>query len=395
MSTASDGDSTVEQCITFDALVSPIGRYTFTTDYQGTREWIHHGDPHRFDSLLSWHALNTLIRDQRPAGHRFRLMKGGARLPEETYHRTVHTLRGPLRQIDPALMLAELRGGATLAWDAIDQCHPPVRVMKQEIERALGTFAFVNVYASWGNESGTNGHWDDHDIFVLQLNGRKSWKVHPATRPWPLPDDDPDIPPATYAQTLTLTSGSVLYLPRGWWHLATPVDEPSLHLTIGVLRPTNADLLGWLLNMARESELVRRDLPLEMDDDARASHAAALRSVLDEWLQPENIEMFSRILNATHYLDPRPTLQAVGDPRPEAWDPDSHACLLSTRARVEERRTDVLLVVAGQEYMAPKKAGPYLRALVDGGRVRLRTLLDHVPSGLVAKLVEGGILAIE
>jgi hypothetical protein len=33
--------------------------------------------------------------------------------------------------------------------------------MKREIERALGTFAFVNLYASWGNASGTNDHWDD------------------------------------------------------------------------------------------------------------------------------------------------------------------------------------------------------------------------------------------
>ncbi len=269
MSTERDGDpaATFEEPFTFDALVHPTGRDAFTTDYQGTREWIHNGEPDRFDSLLSWRTLNTLIRDQRPAGPRFRLMKGGARLPEEVYHRTVQTLRGPLRQIDPARLLAELRSGATLVWDAIDQCHPPIRAMKQEMERALRTFAFVNMYASWGNASGTNDHWDDHDIFVLQLIGRKCWRVHPATRPWPLPDDDPAVPPATYVHEWTLTPGSVLYLPRGWWHLVTPIDEPSLHLTIGVLRPTNADLLGWLLNMARESELVRQDFPLVMDHD--------------------------------------------------------------------------------------------------------------------------------
>lgn len=394
MSAVRNEDSTVEERFTFDALVSPIGRDTFAAAFQGRRMWIHNGDPDRFDSLLSWHILNALIRDQRPAGPRFRLMKDGARLPEEAYHRTVHTLRGPLRQVDPARLLAELRGNATLVWDAIDQCHPPVRAMKQEVERALGAFAFVNVYASWGNASGTNDHWDDHDIFVLQLIGRKCWRVHPATRPWPLPDDRA-VPPATYLQELMLTPGSVLYLPRGWWHLVTPVDEPSLHLTIGMLRPTNADLLGWILNLARESELVRQDLPLVMDDDARAAHAAALRSVLDEWLQPENIALFSQMQDATHYLDPLPSLQVVGDPRPETWDPGSYACLLSTRARLEERRTDVLLVAAGREFSAPKEAGPPLRALVNGRRVPLRTLLQHVPSGLVASIVEASILAIE
>jgi ribosomal protein L16 Arg81 hydroxylase len=395
MITVGNGDRTVAERFTFDALVSPIGRETFAREYQGTREWIHHGDSHRFDSLLSWHMLNKLIRDQRPAGPRFRLMRDGARLPEETYQRNVPTLRGPLRQLDPARLLAELRQGATLVWDAIDQCHPPARAMKQEIERALGTFAFVNLYASWGNASGTNDHWDDHDIFVLQLIGRKSWRVHPATRPWPLPDDAPGTSPATYANEVTLVPGSVLYLPRGWWHLATPVDEPSLHLTIGVLRPTNADFLAWLLDIARESELVRRDFPLSMDGEAREAHAVALRAVLDEWLHAENLDLFAQMHDATHYLDPRPTLQAVGDPRPETWDPDSYACLLSTRARVEERSTDVVLVVAGSEFRAPTQAGPLLRALVDGRTVRLAILLEHVPSDLVAKLVEVGVLAIE
>jgi hypothetical protein len=90
-----------------------------------------------------------------------------------------------------------------------------------------------------------------------------------------------------------------------------------------------------------------------------------------------------------------PTLQAVGDPCPGTWDPDSNACLLSTRARVEERRTDVVLVVAGREFKAPTQAGPLLRALVDGHTVRLAKLLDQVAQRPRAKLVEVGVLAIE
>lgn len=381
--------------VTFDALVSPIGREAFAANHQGTRAWVHHGEPGRFDSLLSWPTLNGLIRDQRPTGPRFRLMKGGGQLPEDAYHRTVQTLRGPLRQIDPAGLLAELRDGATLVWNAIDQCHAPIRAVKQEVERALRAFAFINLYAGWGTTSGTNDHWDDHDIFVLQVVGRKCWRVHPATRPWPVPDDERPAPPATYPHEWTLTPGSILYLPRGWWHLVTPMDEPSLHLTIGVLRPTNADFLGWLVDVARESELIRQDLPLTMDHAARVAHAAALRSVLDEWLRPDSIELFLQLQDATHHLDPRPTLQAVADPRPESWDPDSSACLLSTRARLVQRSTDVVLVVAGQEFAAPMTAAASLAALIDGRHVRLRSLLEHTPSELVGRLVALGMLAIE
>jgi hypothetical protein len=387
-------DGPGESTITFDDLVAPLGRRAFAAERQGTREWVGHGDHARFDALLSWRALDALIRDQRPSGHRFRLLRRGVRLPEETYQRNVPTLRGPLRQIDPARLMARLRDGATLVWDAIDQCHPPVRALKQEVERALEAFAFVNVYASWGTASGTNDHWDDHEIFVLQVLGRKRWSVHPPTRPSPLPDDDPGTPPTTYLRDVTLTPGNVLYLPRGWWHLVTPLDEPSLHLTVGVLRPTNADLLQWILGLARESELIRRDLPPLADEHARAAHAAALRQTLDDWIRPEYLELFIRMQDATHYLDPRPTLQSVGDPHPDEWDPDAHVSLLSTRARVDDRTGGIALLVAGDEYLAPEASRPLLDALVGGRAVRVGTMLESVPAALVTRLVEAGVVAI-
>ena len=59
-----------------------------------------------------------------------------------------------------------------------------------------------------------------------------------------------------------LNDGDMLYIPRGWWHVATPLDEPTLHLTVGVNNPTGADLLSWFVDRLRASEDVRRDLPL-------------------------------------------------------------------------------------------------------------------------------------
>jgi ribosomal protein L16 Arg81 hydroxylase len=380
---------------TFASLVEPLDVETFLKDYHGKREWIHHGRPDRFEWLLSWQSLNALIRDQRPASPRFRLMKAGRPLPEGAYYRTGQTLRGPLRLLDTSRLLVELRGGATLVWDAIDQGHPPIRAAKQALERALRAFVFVNMYASWGTLCGVGDHWDDHDVFVLQITGRKNWCVHPATRKWPMPDESfGDGPPAEYAHEWTLEAGGVLYLPRGWWHRVTPVNEPSLHLTIGVLRPTNADFLSWLLDQAKESDLVRQDFPFATDDDARAAHAGALRSVLEEWLQPANIALYGRELDDTHYLDPRPTLQAVGDANPEAWDPDSQALFLSTRAQLQDRGTDVCLVVAGTEWRAPKEAAPLLGALINGRPVRIGTLLECVPGSLVSELVTAGIIAL-
>jgi len=31
-----------------------------------------------------------------------------------------------------------------------------------------------------------NPHWDDHDVFILQVSGEKRWRVYGVTRPYPL-----------------------------------------------------------------------------------------------------------------------------------------------------------------------------------------------------------------
>ena len=57
--------------------------------------------------------------------------------------------------------------------------------------------------------------------------------------------EDPDI------HVLLLEAGDLLYIPRGWWHVAMPLDEPTLHLTVGVNNLTGADFLRWFADRLR------------------------------------------------------------------------------------------------------------------------------------------------
>jgi ribosomal protein L16 Arg81 hydroxylase len=53
----------------------------------------------------------------------------------------------------------------------------------------------------------------------------------------------------------------MLYIPRGWAHVATPVDEPSLHLTIAVRPPNGIDFLRWLVDELGDDSGLRADFP--------------------------------------------------------------------------------------------------------------------------------------
>lgn len=122
---------------------------------------------------------------------------------------------------------------------------------------SFGSIAHVyaNAYLTPASSHAVAAHADDRDVLVMQILGRKRWKVYskvPVEYPFEkeqvgkygkevdssvsqggLCFDDKDV---------ILSQGDVLYLPRGYVHEATTEDfndetsgyEPSFHLTIAI-----------------------------------------------------------------------------------------------------------------------------------------------------------------
>nr|WP_179769448.1 cupin domain-containing protein [Streptomonospora nanhaiensis] len=55
--------------------------------------------------------------------------------------------------------------------------------------RNLSTRVQVNAYASWTSVQGFGVHWDDHGVIVVQVSGRKRWRIYGFTRHAPLYSD--------------------------------------------------------------------------------------------------------------------------------------------------------------------------------------------------------------
>jgi ribosomal protein L16 Arg81 hydroxylase len=86
----------------------------------------------------------------------------------------------------------------------------------------------VNAYVTPPQSRGFAAHYDVHDVFVLQVAGRKRWYVHEPVLVDPLPDQPWDQrktevtaraaePPL---MDTVLAPGDALYLPRGFLHSA-------------------------------------------------------------------------------------------------------------------------------------------------------------------------------
>jgi hypothetical protein len=132
-------------------------------------------------------------------------------------------------------------------------------------------------------------------VFVLQVAGRKHWRVHDPVLPDPLVNQPwggraeevaatAEGPPAL---EIVLEPGDALYLPRGWLHAAEALGEQSLHLTVGLHRPTRYTLVEALLGLAAEDPRLRAGLPLGLDPTDADEVAPQLSSTvlaLSDWL---------------------------------------------------------------------------------------------------------------
>lgn len=236
----------------------------------------------RFADLLPWNALNTILSRHRLDYPRIRLSKDGQNVPSETFIRQLPARRGgTIPRIIVSSLFKQLRGGATLIVDAVDEAYAPISAVAEYLERLLREYVQVNAYVGWGETKGFDLHWDDHDVIILQVAGRKSWQVYNPTRLYPMYRDiEPNLDPPTGKPLWEgmLSAGDLLYVPRGWWHVATPLNDATVHLTFGIVKRTGVDLISWLGDQLRSRPACRMDLPRFAEPAEQLKHLEAIKT---------------------------------------------------------------------------------------------------------------------
>ena len=171
----------------------------------------------------------------------FRLVRDGATLAPPTRragigHRTVDDV------IQPNRALELHAAGATMVLQGLQLNDPHLARVANNLALDLDHAVQVNAYLSPAAARGLELHFDLHDVFVLQLAGRKRWRVWEPLERTRLPvRTGPQVAPPTFeelgptATDRTMEAGDCLYLPRGFPHAAETIEESSSHLTIGLL----------------------------------------------------------------------------------------------------------------------------------------------------------------
>jgi ribosomal protein L16 Arg81 hydroxylase len=230
----------------------------------------------KFDRLFSWEKLTYLLN-----------------FHEFNYPELRLALDGKVLDESEKINLMKLcREGATLIINGIHKLLPEIAAFTSEIRYEIGCRTQVNAYCSWPGRQGFSSHYDTHEVFILQVDGTKKWHVFSDTVKYPLPEQKSATLPPPQGEpylTCTLNPGDVLYIPRGHWHYAVALDEPSLHLTLGVHCQTGIDFLEWLVNELREKEEWRRSLPLHVEKTPVDAYINTLVQDLKQYIADRNI----------------------------------------------------------------------------------------------------------
>lgn len=202
----------------------------------------------------SWPDIDTLLHAVEPQApyvqvfHRARPLDPALYL-EERVHPGL-----PRRQLDRGRLYGCLLGGAALVLNRVENFLPLASRLCRDIAERMQCPASANAYFSLRERgSATFGpHWDTHDVFVVQLLGRKRWRVFEPTLELPLPAQTPlrvgGRRPETPVLDCILEPGDLLYVPRGWWHEVEAFGSASFHLSIGLYPPLLFDYLQWAVS---------------------------------------------------------------------------------------------------------------------------------------------------
>ncbi|MEU6922432.1 cupin domain-containing protein [Streptomyces sp. NPDC046631] len=194
-------------------------------------------------------------------------------VPEERYCSPRVVLGGIDNRYVDAGAVNRLIGeeGATLLLRYVDQWHAGVRELADELAECLQRQVEAFFFLTPPGTQGRPVHRDDADVLAVQIHGSKRWRVYPGPPDGNWQPERVDGDPGDPLLDVVLRQGEVLYVPRGFAHVAEATGgSASAHLSFTVREAGSAHLYAVL-----EALLLDGDgLPARPNDDAALTGAA-------------------------------------------------------------------------------------------------------------------------
>jgi 50S ribosomal protein L16 3-hydroxylase len=297
--------------------------------------------------------------------------------------------RGPIDRLP-----GRRRPGWTLLVQGVDLHDDAMHALLQRF-RFVPDARLDDLMVSFATDGGGVGpHLDSYDVFLLQAQGTRRWRVAP-------PGDTslvPGVPLKLLAdfaptQEWVLEPGDMLYIPPGWGHEGTAVGE-CMTFSIGFRAPSRVEFLSAFLAAAgdapggpdpRFGDRGRPPAPRpgELPDDlAERLRGWALRWRPSTASVDRFVGSFLTEPKPTVWFDPPPTLLSASGFSGAAT---REGLRLDRRSRMVWRGSEVFL--NGEPFQAPSAARRWLRRLADRRMLTPAECLNALGAPALAELL--------
>jgi ribosomal protein L16 Arg81 hydroxylase len=194
----------------------------FKSNYVTKKFWHSHLTEDKVREIFSWEHLNASLSCNRITNDRFRMSTEHEH--DLVNKRAFRPVRDRFGRSTDYLVVSELhklmREGVTAVPEAINELSPNVGDLTERLGGALGAQSTANAYISFGDTSGFGAHNDDHDVIVIQIDGRKKWRfftsgigLGKATVSELKTPTESDL-----GDELIISAGDIMFIPKGMWH---------------------------------------------------------------------------------------------------------------------------------------------------------------------------------
>jgi bifunctional lysine-specific demethylase and histidyl-hydroxylase NO66 len=246
------------------ARLIAVDRDQFASQYWGQQPLLSPADdlpPGGFAEFLNADAIDELVSTRGLRTPFLRVAKNGSTLADGSFTASGGVGAGIADQVSDDRLLRLFADGSTLVLQALHRVWPPILEFCQQLAAELGHPVQANAYVTPPQNQGFSAHYDVHDVFVLQVEGEKRWRIHRPVLESPLRDQpwsDRKAQVEKQAQEPALIEallrpGDCLYLPRGYLHAATALGGVSTHLTLGIHVWTRYALAEQLMHRALQT----------------------------------------------------------------------------------------------------------------------------------------------
>ena len=275
--------------------------------------------------------------------------------------------------------------------------HVPAAAEMRARFRFVPDARLDDLMASWASLGGGVGpHVDSYDVFLLQVQGCRRWRVAP-------PGDAGFIAGLPLkilsrfepVHDWLLEPGDMLYLPPGWGHDGVAEGGDCITCSVGFLAPAIDTLGHELLQRLADDD----GEPGALYRDPRQAATATPAAIPDALLDFAQAAL-QRRLAEPHWL-PRALGEALTEPKPQVWFKDGAALTPGAGIKLDARTRMMYdarhVFINGEAFRAGGRDARLMQRLADDRRLSAAEVRRLGPdaAGLLADWAEAGWLSTE